>query len=287
VRKDFFEIYDAMREMGLMISINSNGSMLDGEIRRRLLENPPFRINISLYGGCRETYRNMCGQDAFGCVVENIRAIKGAGVDVSLNLSITPYNRQDLAKIHEIACDLDVNVKATAYMYPPIRVNGQQFGCGNRLTPEEAAQCIVQWDRLRLDPEAFVQRAEDMRKKTLDEADTCAMELSEGVSCRAGSTSFWMTWDGKMLPCGMMPDLEVRPLEIGFDAAWAQIRAQTQKIRMPAACVRCANRKICGVCAAVCVTETGGFESAPEYMCQKTQARVRLMDEACPKRKGD
>lgn len=30
VRKDFFEIYDAMREMGLMISINSNGSMLDG-----------------------------------------------------------------------------------------------------------------------------------------------------------------------------------------------------------------------------------------------------------------
>ena len=69
VRKDFFEIYDAMREMGLMVSINTNGSMLSGEIRRRLLENPPTRMNISLYGGCTETYRSMCGQDAFNNVV--------------------------------------------------------------------------------------------------------------------------------------------------------------------------------------------------------------------------
>ena len=59
VRKDFFEIYEAMKDMGLMISINTNGSMLKGEIRRRLIENPPFRINVSLYGGCIETYKNM------------------------------------------------------------------------------------------------------------------------------------------------------------------------------------------------------------------------------------
>ena len=53
-----------------MVSINSNGSMLSGEIRRKLLENPPVRMNISLYGGCADTYRNMCGQDAFDQVVE-------------------------------------------------------------------------------------------------------------------------------------------------------------------------------------------------------------------------
>ena len=31
VRKDFFEIYGAMKDMGLLVSINSNGSMLRGE----------------------------------------------------------------------------------------------------------------------------------------------------------------------------------------------------------------------------------------------------------------
>lgn len=95
LRRDFFEIYHAIQRMGVMVSINSNGSMLSGEILSRLLESPPFRMNISLYGGSRETYRDMCGRDAFDQVVANIRALKEAGVDVSLNLSITPWNCQD------------------------------------------------------------------------------------------------------------------------------------------------------------------------------------------------
>ena len=120
VRMDFFEIYEAMKAMGLMISINSNGSMLDGAIRERLLENPPARMNISLYGGCRETYRNMCGQDAFGRVTENIRALKAGGVDVRVNVSLTPHNREDVSKIFHICRDMGVHAKATSYMYPPI-----------------------------------------------------------------------------------------------------------------------------------------------------------------------
>ena len=73
VRKDFFEIYRAMKQMGLLISINSNGSMLRGEILDRLLEDPPTRINISLYGGSTDTYAAMCGRPAYDQVVENIR----------------------------------------------------------------------------------------------------------------------------------------------------------------------------------------------------------------------
>ena len=42
IREDFFEIYHAMKQMGLMISINSNGSMLHGETLRRLIEDPPL-----------------------------------------------------------------------------------------------------------------------------------------------------------------------------------------------------------------------------------------------------
>ena len=132
VRKDFFEIYDAMKEMGLMISINTNGSMLAGEIRRRLIENPPFRINVSLYGGCTETYKNMCGQAAFDEVLENIRAIKEAGIDIRLNLSITPYNKDDIEKIYQISKELDVHITATSSMYPSIRVNGGKYGYGSR-----------------------------------------------------------------------------------------------------------------------------------------------------------
>ena len=125
--------------MGLQISINSNGSLLKGEILARFLETPPFRFNISLYGGSNETYRNMCGIPVYDQVKENIRRLRQAGVDVSLNLSITPYNKDDLARIYADAQELDVNVRCSSYMYPSVRINGEQYGCASRLSCEESA----------------------------------------------------------------------------------------------------------------------------------------------------
>ncbi len=280
VRKDFFEIYGEMKKMGLLISINSNGSMLSGEILEKLLADPPFRMNISLYGGCNETYRSMCGQDAFAKVVENIRALRKAGVDVRLNLSITPYNRQDLEKIYEISRELDVHVKGTSYMFPPLRVSGE-YGGGNRFTEAEAAEAAVAWDRIRFTPEEFALRAQAIRNLQSTDPPECPVEAEEGVRCRAGSSSFWMTWDGRMLPCGMMPVLEARPLEVGFQAAWEQIMAGTRTIRMPGKCTVCPKKEVCGVCAASCLTETGHFDQVPEYMCRMTDGIIEKTWEAC------
>ena len=284
VRKDFFEIYTAMRRMGILVSINSNGSMLSGEIRERLLEEPPARINVSLYGGCSKTYRDMCGQDAFSRVVENIRALRQGGVDVCINLSITPYNHQDLQLIHDVAKDLDVHVRAASYMYPSIRVNGEQYGCGNRFDAKAAAACGVQWDLLRFSEEEFAARANNMHNLLAVEAPECPVEAESGVRCRAGSSAFWMTWDGRMLPCGMMPGPAVYPLEVGFDAAWKQLREATAAIRLPSQCAGCPKKDLCPSCAAVCVTETGSFDKVPGYMCQWVDATIEETWKAYQKR---
>lgn len=284
IRKDFFEIYGAMKALGLLVSINSNGSTLQGENLERLLEDPPFRVNVSLYGGSRETYAAMCGNQAFDRVVENIRALKAGGVDVRINVSLTPYNYKDLDRIQRIADELGVVTKVSSYMYPPIRVHGD---CGHRLSPEEAARCAVEWDLIRFTEEEFAQRAQNMQKRIAVEDKECSADLDTGVSCRAGSSSFWMTWDGRMLPCGMMPGPETYPLEVGFDAAWEELRQRTRQIRMPAKCVGCKNRELCSVCAAVCVTETGGYEQAPEYVCRMTEETIRGTWQAYQERKGE
>ena len=281
VRKDFFEIYEAMREMGILISINTNGAMLSGKIRERLLENPPTRMNISLYGGCRETYRNMCGQDVYETVTDNIWELKKAGVEIRLNLSITPYNRKDIQRIYDISKELNVHVKASSYMYPPIRSKNTTNA---RLTAEEAAMCTVAWDKLRFSPEDFARRAEAMKAMTRLEGQECSADPDEGVSCRAGYSTVWRTWDGRILPGGMMPGPEAKPLEIGFDEAWEHIKTETKKIRLPRECAGCAKRSVCSVCAAVCVTETGAFDGVPEYMCRMTEETIVQMCHACEER---
>ena len=272
VRRDFFEIYEGMKGLGLMVSVNSNGSLLEGEILERFLQDPPARFNISLYGGSNATYEAMCGRPVYDRVKANIRALRQAGVDVSLNLSITPWNCGDLERIHADAVELDVNVRASSYMYPPVRLSDGSFGCGNRLDEAESAKYAVKWDCLRLSEAEFALRAERMAARTGLPPDGCPMEEGEGIRCRAGSSSFWLTWDGRMLPCGMMTGPEVNLLETGFDAAWEYIREAAKNIRTPGKCAGCGYRDICGACAAVYHTETGRFDAVPEYVCKRAEA---------------
>lgn len=276
LRKDFFSIYQGMKELGLMISINSNGSLLQGEILERLLQDPPNRINISLYGGCGETYRNMCGVDAYHSVKENIRRLKQAGVDVSLNLCITPFNKEDLPLIRADAERLNVPVRASAYLYPQSRLEaGSQTE--SRLDPKEAAKFELEWENLYYGRELMAERCRELKLWLEEGCPGNPSAAGDRVSCRAGTTSFWITWEGKMMPCGMVPDPEAYPLTQGFAKAWEEIREKTAAIRMPGACASCDKRSACGVCAAVCRTETGRYDGVPVYMCQKTEEKIRLL----------
>ena len=115
----------------------------------------------------------------------------------------------------------------------------------------------------------------------------CPIEAEEGVRCRAGSSAFWVTWDGRMLPCGMMPSPAAYPLRDGFAAAWEQIRRDTAAIRMPGPCTVCPKKDVCAVCAAVCVTETGRFDAVPGYVCRMTDATVEKTWNAYLERSGE
>jgi MoaA/NifB/PqqE/SkfB family radical SAM enzyme len=286
IRQDFFDIYRGFAELGIYLSINSNGSLITKEVRQELLKNPPVRINISLYGASDDTYRKMCGQAAFDQVVENIIALKEAGIDVRLNHSITPYNRQDLQQIYEISKELDLHVKTASYMYPPVRLKDGQFGCGNRLSAEEAARSSVEWDLLRLDEGEFMERAEGIAKLCAVDRSECAVEMDDGIGCRAGRSCFWLTWEGKMLPCGMMPGTGADPLKDGFAAAWQKTMDDTKQIHRPKECLQCPKKDICSACAAVCVTETGAFDCVPDYVCRQTDAFIEITRQEYEKRKG-
>lgn len=150
---------------------------------------------------------------------------------------------------------------------------------------EPLKPAAVEWDQLRLQPEEFALRAQAMHDLSLMEESDCAADTDEGVGCRAGRTAFWLTWDGRMLPCGMMPHPVAYPLEEGFDAAWQRIRTETAALRLPAKCTGCPKRGACPVCAAVCVTETGHFDGVPEYVCAMTDETIRRTWAAYEERK--
>ena len=154
-------------------------------------------------------------------------------------------------------------------MYPPVRAKNQ-YGTGNRFSAEEAAMQSARWDKIRLSDEEYKRRVLSLAEFTLEQANDCDIDASEGIRCRAGRSSFWLTYDGRLMPCGMFPFPQVSVPQKGFNEAWEQIKAQTAEILLPSKCNSCKKRKACAVCAAVCVTETGSFSEVPEYMCRFT-----------------
>lgn len=277
VRTDFAYLFTELKKMGLMVSINSNASLIDADWLDFFRHEPPSRFNITLYGSSDETYERLCGRAMFERVVKNVRALKALGIDVKLNASMTPYNVDDMDGIYAIATELGTPVQMASYMFPPVRRDEQLTGCNDRFTCREAAACSVHWDRLRFTDEEFRQRAEAMKAgiRAMD-SDVCEGTPGEKMACRAGRSSFWINWRGDMTPCGMMLQPEASARALGFVRAWEETKAAAAQIRLPSACAQCRYQHMCHACAAMCVTETGAFDGKPEYVCGMTEATAEL-----------
>lgn len=290
IREDFPLIYKKLNSMGFIISINTNGSLITDEIIELFREYTPGRVNVSLYGASDETYRSLCSSDSYEKVISNIKKLKETGIQVKLNVSITPDNCRDTEEIYRFAADNDLKIKATTYMYPPVRNDILKTGVNEgRFSPYESAVYKVKYERMKYDEETFLSRADAMRDGILRCEEECIDLTCDdcGMQCRAGTSAFWINWKGDMSSCGMIPDSEFNVREKDFNECWQGVRAKALKVRLPMECQRCKYRNYCFVCAAACKSETGAYDKKPEYLCSQSKFTAQLMEKEAKKLRGE
>ena len=271
------QILEGLHQMGLIISINSNGTMIDEKTIEWLKKCPPVRINITLYGASDETYGRLCRNPrGFTQVTKAIRLLTEAGITVKLNCSVTPYNCMDLDGIFGFAEEHGLHIQGTSYMFPPVRRDESMIGHNDRFTPDEAAYQSARIEALTYGAENFLKKMELHAPMALsgDLGDDCDLpDVGDGVRCRAGKCSFWVTWEGKMMPCGMFPQTDApNVFREGFDRTWELVREKVRAVRLPPKCAGCALKDECKSCAAMVYTETGTFDQVPKYRCDMAMA---------------
>ncbi len=273
---DFRELYEYLHRKGALISVNSNGTLISQDTVNWLTDHPPARINITLYGASDEAYQRLCGvKNVYHRVTANIDRLLGAGIQVKLNASMTPVNVQDREGIVRFAQERNILLDMGSYMFPPIRRDADSTGRGERFTPEEAAHCSIEFKRLTMEPEQYRRYLEQavqgiVPAPGLDES--CIDPVDGTVKCAAGRGSFWITWDGYMLPCGMVPEPKADIVQLGFDQAWRQTIRQTEQIRLSGVCQACPDRRVCHSCMAMAIAETGTHAGIPTYLCRMAEA---------------
>ena len=278
--KDFKELYIELHKMGFCISINSNGTMIDEDVIEWLKHYPPMRINMTLYGASNETYGRLCNNPkGFTQVTKAISLLKENNIQVKLNCSVTPYNKDDLKQMMDFAEEHDLVIQATSYMFPPLRKDKTKIGQNNRFNAEDAALYGAYISAYSNGFDRFKEYIESGQLALYDADDDCGVVEGDHMRCRAGITSFWMTWEGKMLPCGMIPDNGKNPWEVGFDEAWENAKNIVSEITLPVKCAGCGKKDECRACAAMVYTETGTYDKVPQYRCEMT----KNYPEACKK----
>ena len=279
----FWELYEQLVEMGFLISINTNGSMITRKVIDRLCKMPPIRINITLYGASNSTYKALCGIDgAFDRVDQAIMGLKEAGIPLKLNCSLTPHNVGDLEAMVRYAEQRELILDATAYMFPPLRRRPDMVGTNDRFTPREAAMYTVQTYRLQHDQAQYRQYLQMLSQGIrpvpgLDES--CVDPIDGKVRCRAGKAAFWITWDGFMTPCGMMPEPKTDLYDRSFAQAWQETVEKAAALALSGICRTCGNRDMCHSCAAMALTETGTASGVPRYLCEMILEMKKLAEE--------
>lgn len=275
----FWELYEQLTRMGFLISINSNGSLIDEAAISRLRENPPTRINITLYGAGDETYQRLCGvPGVFSRVDRAITGLKAAGVLVKLNCSLTPHNACDLEAMNRYAQERGLILETNTYMFPPLRRDSAMVGRNERFTPSEAAYYHLKRYLYQYGEEQYRNYLEGVLHGMVEPPgldEYCVDPLDGKVRCRAGKAAFWITWDGYMTPCGMMPKPGVDLTGKSFSETWTELTEISEALTLSGVCAKCPNQRMCHSCAAMAMAETGSAAGIPHYLCEVVQEMKR------------
>lgn len=261
---NFRELYIGLHQMGFLLSVNTNASMIDEETMLWLKQYAPSRMNITLYGASRETYGRICGNpDGFDRAVRAIHWLKEAGIPVVINASMIPENAEDMEKIMEFGKSMQLNTRISTYMFPPVRREKEQTD--SRFSPEEAAKMFVR----RIRCQFCEQVVNDMfRRQQTGSFDDWGQQPDQMV-CRAGRSSFFLSWEGKMSACGLLPfPVEVEPFKEPFLQCWQTLTEKVRTVKVLEKCQGCELRHLCNPCAATVYAECGDVNGKAEYLCE-------------------
>lgn len=282
LRPDFHKIYSGLKRLGLCISINTNGTLLTDDDIQLLAKEKPEIVNITLYGANSETYRRLCNYESgFERAVNTIDKLKENGVPVQLNVTLTKENLPDLEKIIQFGKSRNIPLKITSYIFNPVRkTDGTKPIDSIVFSPEESGTARFLTMKYLLEPKLFETIRSQIRAGDFSigiHGDDCDILQGSNMSCMAGRSAFWVTWDGRMLPCGMMNRPFAKPFEVGFANAWKTITDEIEKVVLPVQCSTCKAKTLCRPCGAIVQSERGNFSEKPEYLCASTKEYINLM----------
>lgn len=286
LREDFADIYREINQMGFIIGLNTNASLLDERYYRLFSKYPPTTVSMTLYGADRETYAKITGNGGhFDKVLRGLEYLKDIPANLDVKATFIKENYHELDRIRELANRYTKTFAINYMVFKPIPgVFSEAEFC--RLSAKECLDIDIRnrqyyYEIRKKNNEAHpAVNAEDQSDKEHHREEEHHRDYGldiypEVLTCLATKAAYWMSWDGRMLPCATFDELYTEPLKEGFKAAWDRLPTLFRDIKHPQECIACENFKHCPNCPAYFFAETGSYETVSPYICEMVHERNR------------
>ena len=270
-RHDFLDIYRHAKSRGFLITLFTNGTLITERVADALAEQPPFDIEITLYGRTKATYESLTGiPGSFEKCIRGIHLLLERKLPLKLKTVALTINKHEIRSMQKFAEELGCEFKFDPMISPRIDCSSSPLAV--RLTPEDIVALdldepkrVAEWRRMA------------MSFPVLPLADG---EMPQLYDCGGGVNSFAIDPYGDLTICTLshVDKYNVRDGSVkdGWEKFLRGIRAKSRtKITK---CTACQLSSLCGSCAANGELENGDAEAPVDFLCRTAHLRAEVFD---------
>jgi len=274
-RRDFLDIYAYAKRKRFLITLFTNGTLITERIADFLADLRPFTIEITLYGGTKETYENLTGiPGSYDRCLRGIELLLERKLPLKLKTVALSINKHEIPLMRQMAADRGCEFMFDAMINPRIDCSASPLAV--RLKPSE----IVELD---LDD---AERVSEWRRLARDHPAPAYVpgESRQVYQCGGGVNSFAIDPYGDLSICVLSHVDKYNVRDGSFRDGWEQylLAVRMREITRPTKCTGCGIRSMCGMCAANGELENGDAESPVDFLCQVAHLRAETLDIPVP-----
>ncbi|MEA1928795.1 MAG: radical SAM protein [Candidatus Auribacterota bacterium] len=266
---DFRSIYRYALQKGFLITIFTNGTLIDREMADFLANYPPLTIDITIFGATEDIYERVSGvKGSYQRCRKAIKLLDERTIPFGLKSVISTINREEIREMKKFAEGFGKQFRFDTLICPDL--NGSHHGTKYRLSPRE----IIQLDYK--DPERW------KRWLSFDCREWGPAQSDRLYKCGGGLCSFHVSSSGQLGLCVLDTNFRYDLIKGSFQDGWERFIPWVRKkiAQEGNKCGSCEIRSLCSICPAWSTLETGSPEKSVDFLCQIAHFRATLLKKA-------
>jgi radical SAM protein with 4Fe4S-binding SPASM domain len=273
LRGDFFNVLEELKNKGFDTFILSNGTLIDRDKAHALARLAVKGVQVSVEGP-ENIHDAIRGPGSFASSLKGIRNLLEAGIQVTLNTTLSDMNAPCFMDVIELASSLGVQRVGFSRLVPTGRGGDMLNTMLSREVLRDLYNSIFSFDAKGLQIVTGDPVASQLNEPAVNDSET---PFPSG-GCAAGISGLTILPDGTVTPCRRLPVPIGNVKKDSLREIWATsdvLHGLRDKSRYTGKCGECSKWSACRGCRAIAFAFSGANGNA-SYLAEDPQCFLQM-----------